>query len=242
MAIIKTKFGRTIVNFDDEKHRFWIGTGGEWIPSVTSFTGVVDKSTVLIGWAIKLMREFLLQKIRDGESINEYDVEEASQQHRKRKEEAADVGTQIHDIVSKWIKKQKYEIPDNEKVRNGFEAFLNFQKEHGYKWIDSEKIVYSAKHGYAGILDATAFDKNKKRVLVDFKSSNGIYPEYYLQTAGYQIAEEEQTKKKFDYRVIIKFGKENGSFQAVEIHDKTQDKKAFLAALELKKRIDTIKG
>jgi CRISPR/Cas system-associated exonuclease Cas4 (RecB family) len=229
------KLNKKTIYFDDEKHRFWDEEGNN-IPSVTSFTGIIDKSSALIGWAIKLTKQYLLSKIENGEQITIIDIEEATKEHRKAKEEAADIGTQIHEWIEKWIKGEKPEIPEDEKIGNVINAFLQFQKEYKVKWLETEKIVYSQKYNFAGILDAVGII-NKKLVIFDFKSSNGIYSEYAFQTAGYQIAYEEMTGKRIDHRIIVRFGKDTGDFEWRKFDENEKDKKAFIACLTLKNRL-----
>lgn len=241
--IIETKCYGEIIYFDEEKHKFWRMVDGEKIPieSVTKFTGIIDKSGALIGWAVKLFREFLTAKLEKGE-ITAEDIYEGSRQHTIKKKEAGDVGTQIHDLVEKWIKKQDIDLNNlPEQVVNGFQAFLKFQSENKFEWIESEKIVYSKKYNYAGILDAIAIDGEGKKVLVDFKSSNGLYPEYALQASGYQFAVEEMGEHNCDYKLLIRFGKEDGNFEAKKFNDDKEDKDGFLQALKLTRTMQRLK-
>lgn len=236
--IIETQVGETVVYFDDERHRFWRveDSAKIYIPGVTTLTGVIDKSAALIPWAVKLARLHLIAKIESGEQVTILDVEEACKQHTIRKKEAADIGTEIHSLVEKWIKQEEIDVPEDVRIRNGLDAFLKFQQEHKAKWIDSEKIIYSPTHDYAGILDAVA-EIAGDLVLVDFKSSNGIYPEMSFQTAAYQMAYEEMTGKQIKYRLIARFGKDNGEFELRRYEDNQKDKAAFLACLTLKNRM-----
>ena len=229
--------GREIIRFDDVRHRFY-GPKGEPLISVTKATSVVDKSGPLMYWAVNLARDYLLSRLKVG--ITEEDIITSSKQHRIFKRKAADVGTLIHQWVSDWILKKKPEMPTNEKVINGITAFLKFQKKNKIKWVESEKVIYSKKYKYAGILDAVGKSKGKL-LLIDFKSSNSIYPEMYFQVAGYQIAYEEETGKKIDKRMILRFGKDTGEFEAVELGDDKKDKKAFLACLQLRRRLTELK-
>lgn len=241
MPTIQTKIGKRTIFFDEAKHKF-TDENGKRLKSVTTFTGVINKSEILIAWAIKLARNYLTGKLDNGEQITVLDVEEACKQHRLKKEEAADIGSQIHDWIEKFLKEGKTKVPDaDERVINGIQAFLSFQSQHKFKWLESEKILYSSKYDYAGITDAIARDADGRMVLVDFKSSNGIYDEYGLQLAAYQIAYEEMTGKKIDYRLIIRFGKETGDFEFRRFEDNAKDKSAFLACVTLKNRLDEFK-
>ena len=238
-TIIKLYNDTETISFDENRHIFR-DSNGDYLISVTGATGIVDKSPALMGWAVKKAREYLLDNWSSGQKYSEPEIvailSEASKQHRIFKKQAADIGTEIHEWVSDWILGKKPEMPENEKVVNGITAFLRFQKEHEFKWLESERYVYSKKHNYAGILDAIAI-KDNELVLVDFKSSNGLYDEMRFQVAGYQIAYEEETKKKIDKRLIIRFGKEDGQFEAKELDEDAKDKKVFLACLATKKRL-----
>lgn len=231
---IKLYQGKTTIRFDDGRHIFY-GPKGEYLTSVTGVTGIIDKSGPLMYWAVNLSRDYLLGKIGKG-AITEEDILEASKQHRVFKKKAADIGTLIHEWCSNWILGKKPKMPEDEKVVNGITAFLKFQKEHKLKWLESERYIYSKKHNYAGILDAIA-KEGKNLVLVDFKSSNGIYDEMRYQVAGYQIAWEEEMDKKIDKRIIVRFGKEDGEFEIKELDEDDKDKRVFLACLDIKRRM-----
>jgi len=228
--------GKEKITFDENRHIFYDGKG-EKLLSVTAATGVIDKSGALMGWAVKMMGLYLLdQKLKGNKIITEDLINEAKREYRRLKTEAADIGTEIHKWVSDWILKKNPEMPDNEKVVNGIMAFLKFQREHKFKWIESERYIFSKKHKYAGILDSIAKEGNKL-ILVDFKSSNGIYDSMRFQVAGYQIAWEEETGEKIDERMILRFGKNDGEFEIRRLDNDAKDKKAFLNCLNLKKRL-----
>lgn len=238
---LKLYGGKVTIKFDDERHIFY-GEQGETLFSVTGATKVIDKSGALMGWTAKMMAEYMKAKWNDGMDRMAVEdlIERAKKEYRFLQKEAADIGTEIHKWIEQWIAGKNPEMPDNSKVVNGITAFLRFQKEHQFKWIESERIIYSKKHGYAGILDAIASSKDYGIILADFKSSNGIYTEMRFQVAGYQLAWEEETSKKIDKRMIIRFGKETGEFEVCELSEDTKDKKSFLAALELARRIKEV--
>lgn len=225
--------GKVKINFEEKRHIFK-DDKGNYLISVTGATGIIDKSRPLIYWAVGLARDYLFEKL--GKGITGNDILEATKQHTIFKKKAADIGTQIHEWVGDWIMGKKPEMPEDEKVVNGITAFLKFQKEHKIKWLESERVVYSKKHKFVGILDAIG-KMGKELVLVDFKSSKGIYPEMPIQVGGYQIAYEEETTKKIDKRIIVKFGKDTGEFEYKILEDDEKDKKTFLACLFIKKRL-----
>lgn len=235
--------------------------------SVTKATGVVDKSGALMGWAVKMMGLFLLaEKEKGNKIITEEMITKAKREYRRIRDEAADIGTEIHEWVSDWILGKKPEMPDNERVVNGITAFLEFQKQHKAKWIFSERIVYSRKHKFVGMCDGGSINDSTILSVDDFKSSKGIYNEMRFQVSGYHLALKEEIdyllsipfksiKKAEDRKLvkayikygglkqrrIIKFGKLTGDFEVKILDSEEKDRKAFVNCLNLSKRVDELK-
>jgi len=243
--MITKLYNNTIeLDFDEVKHRFAIN--GKSIISVTGATSVIDKSRPLIFWAVGLAKEHLMTNLQTliddtkGDKIATL-IEEAVKQHSIKKQKAADVGTQIHDWVEMFIKakskKDWPEIPKDPQVCNGVTAFLKWVDECEVKFISSEKIVYSKKHKYAGIMDAEAIIK-RKLCVIDFKSSKAIYPEMRFQVSAYQAAAEEESGKEYaGNKYLARFDKETGEFETHEFAEQDKDFEAFLAALTLRRRL-----
>lgn len=236
--------GEEIIRFDDAKHRFW-NKEGEPLVSVTGATGIIDKSGALMGWAIKMMGLHLEKNWRPDKIYTKDERDElialAKKEYRWIKKEAADIGTEIHEWASNWILGKEPAMPKNKKVLNGVKAFLKFQKENKVKWLESERVVYSRKHKYAGFLDAVG-RFGKDLVLVDFKSSKAFYDDMRFQVAGYDIAFTEESGKAFDRQLIARFGKEDGEFEIKELNLTDKDKEVFLACLAIKKRLKELKN
>ena len=156
----------------------------------------------------------------------------------KRKVAAADIGTEIHKWIEKWIGGKKPPFPEDERAKNGVIAFMKFIKENDkLKLTSSEQFIYSKKYDYAGIKD---WDAEEDGILVigDNKSSKGIYTEMRYQLAGYWNASEEESGKRYEKGIIAKFGKYDGEFEHLEISRKEykKDLKAFLGLLDTKRR------
>ncbi|UCC95925.1 MAG: hypothetical protein JSW40_04035 [Candidatus Omnitrophota bacterium] len=244
LKTIKLYQGKVVLQFDDETHRFFHEDGTPIKNSVSGITGVVDKSGPLMAWAVNMMGEYLienwsLKKVKT-ETAKIQLIFDAKKNYRWAKKEAMDIGTAIHEWIEQYIKGKKPALPEEERTRNGVLAFMGWVKEHKVKFLESEKIVYSRRYDYPGILDAIA-DIEKKRYVIDFKSSRGIYNEMRYQLAAYQLAYEEEMGKCIDGRIIVKLGKEDGDFEAREIDGYQQDKRAFLAALTIKQRENELK-
>ena len=127
-------------------------------------------------------------------------------------------------------------------MQNGVNAFLDFVNTHQVKFFESEKKVYSRKHGYTGTLDAEGIIDNQL-CIIDFKTSNGIYDEYRFQVAAYLEARKEETGNKYGAYWIARFGKETPDFETVRvpIKEHKDDLKAFLGALAIRRRLKALK-
>lgn len=206
--------GKIMVKFFPVSHQYWVN--GVRKTGVTSYLNIKDKSTALVSWATEIGADFLIEKLLKGQSITEKDILDASELHRVRKQEAADIGTIIHDWCEGYIKhklKDKAypnvpEFPEDKNAQIGINAFLDWEKEHGVTFISSERVVYSKKHDYIGKMDIEA-RVDRKLCLVDLKSSNGLYNTVRMQTAAYLKADEEERKGKvYKGRWAIRLAKE----------------------------------
>ena len=117
MIIAKLYDGTIELCFDENRHRFTIN-GNSVFPSVTGATGIIDKSRPLIYWAVGLAKDYLMGNLQvliddiKGDKIAAL-IEEAAKQHSIKKQAAADVGTQVHDWVERFIKaKSKKDWPE----------------------------------------------------------------------------------------------------------------------------------
>lgn len=241
-----TKLYKETIDLDFNEARHYFSVNGKPVISVTACTGVIDKSAPLIYWATGLSKDFLLSHLKElvkddkGDNIVKL-IEEAAIQHRIRKQAAADAGTEAHKWCELFIKaktkKDMPELPKDPKVYNAVTAFLKWVDEYEVKFVASEKHLYSKKYDYAGIMDAAAVIKRRTSV-VDFKTGKAIYPEMRLQVSAYQAADEEETGKEYSGdKWIVRFGKEDGEFEAKQFDSQAEDFKAFVAAMTLKKRL-----
>jgi hypothetical protein len=100
------------------------------------------------------------------------------------KDKSALHGSLVHETVQRAVAGEQFDIP--EEIRPAVEAFLVFNRERNIHFHPEfvERQVWSARHRYAGTVDALASIDGKFGVL-DIKTSTGFFPEYNLQTAAY---------------------------------------------------------
>ena len=151
-----------------------------------------------------------------------------------RSEDILSIGKIVHELIEKWLKKEKFTLPKNEIHLNCFNKFKKFWKKHKLKLMESEKILYSEK-GFAGTLDIVAKDNKGNLWLIDVKTSSGFFLTHIYQLHGYKLAYEEQTGKKINKMYIVRLPKSDDDFEAREFTYQKQHQNAFLGLLHCHK-------
>lgn len=198
--------GKINIKFFPDSHIYYVD--GKRVGSVTGAIGIIDKSRALVPWAVDLCGDFLFPHI--GKELTEDLIDQALEQHTIKKAAAANIGTEAHDWVEAFAKGQDPDMPENPNVLKAVTGFLQWVDENDVKFIEAEKLVYSKKHKYVGLLDATAtFGKGRKKFLIDYKVSNGLYPGVAYQTSAYLKADEEESGTEYEGRWAIRLSKES---------------------------------
>jgi len=235
--------GEVELLFNEGKHAYYVDS--QKIPSVTTILSVLNKPA-LIGWAANQATDFLMEEIKAGVAYDEVQLKTAfdmaRKAHARKRDKAGDIGTFVHQWINEYITGKEPATPINEEIKKAIEQFLKWEKEHDVKFLLSEEAIFSKDHQFAGTLDFIA-KIDGKLVLGDVKTSAAIWDEYWFQTAAYQLArEEEYPNEKYDYRGIIRIGKEGG-FEWKTSQEGTfeRDRDAFLACNILYKITNQIK-
>lgn len=206
--------GKCNVRFYPNSHKYTVN-GKPTSGSVTGIIGIKDKSGGLLPWAVALAVNFLRDKILAGNKLTEEDFIEAEEQHTIKKIEAANVGTEVHDWAENYIKfllkKKGYEkmpaMPKSKEAQIGVNAFLEWIEDNKVVFKSSERAVYSRKYDYIGKMDIEA-KVNGQLCLLDIKTSNDLRNDYYMQTAAYVRADEEESGREYEGRWLIRLAKE----------------------------------
>lgn len=179
---------------------------------VTTHIGVLDKPA-LIPWAVSVAVDFIrdhmdvLKETDDPDEILKMARAEAD----KQKDVAADIGKAIHTWIESHIKGEEPDMPEDPKVIQGVNSFLDWVNENKVTFLWSERVVYSKKHGYVGTADLgikIGINGHRgKKYLADIKTGNGIYAEVKQQTAAYEKALEEEGDK-YDGRWALRISKD----------------------------------
>lgn len=180
---------------------------------------------------------------------------------RERLEDAGMVGTIAHHHLEKLAKstlthdQTRLEellaiLPEDPRAENCVVAGVLWCVEHDIEWIYSERPVYSQKHNACGTLDNLAWASScgnplccptpfgrdgipRRRVQVDYKSSNMLRASYCKQTGLYTAAfEEEFPNEPIDDRFILRLDKENADFEAWHLEGRELQEQDFAAYLD----------
>lgn len=258
--------GEVKVDFTPGNHRYKVeGVKHDWLPSVTAVTGMLDKPALIpaaVKLTVKHLREWIERNDHKEESKDALVAlfEAAGERYRRDWDRAADIGSTVHAWnelygLSLINKLALPELPDEcePEVMLGIKAFTDWVAQVKPTFVAAEKIVCSRKYGYTGIIDSiqdidrgdykigsTIIRLHGGRYVVDYKTSKGIWPEAYIQTAGYQHAHQEESGETLAGRIILRLDKETGDVQVAAIEGKKafqRDFKTFTSLLAAKRQL-----
>ncbi len=133
-------------------------------------------------------------------------------------------GTEAPEIDSEWP----------EQVLQGISAFLEWFNANEVHFHATEGLVYSKKLKVVGTADAVA-SVNGEHVLIDYKTSKGVYSEHHYQAAGYlKMWNEEHKELQLTGAKILHFNKEDGNFDAIDVTNLKEAVSTFEALVATK--------
>lgn len=233
---------------DRWNRRWYIATladGTErWGINVTGVTDVLSKGP-LYQWGINTGVDAMAQQVgayasKGFISFDASALSDMTHSAKKRpdevRDEAADLGTRIHDYIEAVLTGRELPplTPDMEPSVN---AFWAWKAECGLELRVSERMLFSLTHNYGGTLDAIGYKPDGTKVILDWKSSNGIYESMALQTAAYWYADGEMTGEWAAEIYIARFPKVakegEAPFEVKQVTGKETAFNAFLNCLHL---------
>lgn len=205
---------------------------GTRVPGTTTIIGRFKESAALIGWAYKQGKQGLdLYKSRD---------------------DAAEAGTLAHDLVEQFL--QDRETPPamspgvEEDIANwawrGYEAFQRWEQHNQFSYVGTEMHLVSEKFRFGGTPDAVARTPEGELVMLDWKTSNGLYLDHVIQVAAYGLLVHECRPEWGEIRRydILRFDKRDASFHHHSWHaDSDTIQKAIRAFKRMRPLYDDVK-
>jgi len=185
---------------------------------VTTILGALSKDA-LIPWAVGQTLDACREKIKPGIAYSADELHQTFEwakdaQHRT-KTLAAEYGTVAHEIVERVL--HTGEEPDLSgyplEVVNCVQLWLEWWRGQDLRVVDVERYVAHIDLGYGGTVDFLAARPDGTSVLIDWKTSKSIYPEYHLQVVAYAGALSAMGLGMPQEAYILRIGKEDAAFQ-----------------------------
>lgn len=211
-------------------HTQYKNSEGIVVPSVTTIIGnnLGWNKNALIGWARKMAMQ----------GIDPYAV----------RDEAGSIGTLAHMLIEYHLHQSlghegwevdfldEYSKKDQERAQVGFEAFLEWEKLVDLEPLRMEERLVSEWHQFGGTIDLQA-NVNGKFSLVDFKTSNGLWPDHVIQLSAYEklMVESGELGKPPEDIYILHLPKEDGGFTPKPFYDLSDHWQVFLNLLNIER-------
>ena len=167
-------------------------------PSVTTCLSVLDKSQTLMRWAGKEAARYMADQVEqanakpDRELLEQW-IKAAVKAADKEKEEAGKAGTAAHLSVQLALLGTK--VADDD-YKNAVEAALQYLDIYKLNPLAAEVVTFHPKFHSPGSIDLVAETEAGNLVIVDWKRSKALYPEYRYQVAAYAGNVEAMTGKE----------------------------------------------
>ncbi len=129
--------------------------------------------------------------------------------YRETRDKAGDIGTLVHAAIEANLSGAPLPVLDSI-PHKAYRAFLRWQGQNKIKIIKQEIQLVSEEYRYGGTLDAVGIVEGK-HILLDWKTSKGIYKNYLLQLAAYtRLWNENYPDKEIADAWLVRFSKSDG--------------------------------
>ena len=164
--------------------------------------------------------------------------------YKNEQTKATGTGTLAHELIH--LHTVEGEPTHDHSNKDAFLAYQNGMKwwnDQNLKIISAEEQLISEFYNYGGTYDALAQRKNKKLVLIDYKTNKKLYSDVIIQCGAYVNLLHEAKGLWIDEVIILHVSKETGMFKPVhlsrrEIEEGWEIFKKFLILHEDKKKLD----
>jgi CRISPR/Cas system-associated exonuclease Cas4 (RecB family) len=199
---------------------------GKRVSSVTTIIGnnLGWNFYPLLNWNLKLVREGLDPK--------------------EELRSAGRIGTLAHYMIEQFTiggrvqNLEIYSALEISQAKKSYYNYLNFKNDYKPEILHSELKMVSEKYKFGGTCDAVAkvkIGKNKKLMILDWKSSNSIHSEHKIQIAAYAKMYEENSGKRIKGALIVRLDKDKKEYEVehLKIKDLNWGWKVFKLILKL---------
>lgn len=203
-------------------HTVYKNAAGKRVPGVTTVLGLLNKPA-LLKWAWQLGKDGL--------------------EMERTRQAAADIGTVAHALCEAHLRGMELDrsniAPDMiDKAETSFLRFLDWWDKEGLEVIHSELEMVSESMQVGGTLDILAKRADGRLVVIDLKTSKGIYDEMLVQAATYSAMYEECHGAPVSDVFIVRIGKELADDLEVRpVAQRAERVAAFAALAEARRQL-----
>lgn len=179
------------LKFSEKAHRYWCD--GKPIPGVTTLIGKGVPKPAIPYWAARTVAEYVADQPENVEALRETGRDAMVAALKgvpwTKRDEAAVRGTAVHALAERVIHGEAVEVPDH--LAGYVEGYVRFLDEFDVSPVLTEKSIANREHWYAGRFDSIVRipSLGDRNIMVDLKTSSGVYGETSLQNAAYSAAE-----------------------------------------------------
>lgn len=154
---------------------------GEQVPSVTTISGLIDKSAYLVPWSAKLAAYWAADHISELTGLTDPDAIAAAIQTGADKERSAgrDLGSLAHNTIEAICRGQQIAIPPE--VEHHLKGWNEWMERYVRKMVFLEETVWSHRFKYAGTFDCIVEFHDGRIMLVDYKTGSKVHADAALQ-------------------------------------------------------------
>jgi len=211
--LIKSEKNGHILEHDEESHVYILDN-----KPLTGVTTIISqgypKSQRIVDWQIKQGADWAIKQVGKLELADI--LKQAPTAYRVELDEAADIGTAVHDLCFNYVSTGKCDVgqhklhPNYDIIVRCFEQFVEWNNTVSDEIVALEELVCSPSLMFAGRFDRLS---NRKGVITlsDYKTSSSFYITQFIQMAAYAIAIEEWMGIEVEDIEIVRFDKKSGT-------------------------------
>ena len=208
--------GDDTYNFDEVQHAHMLN--GKPLKGNTTLIDLTLAKPAITPWAVKTTIDWIknnctVSPIGGGYLVSDSDLENAKKEYTKKKTDAGDWGSRVHNACEIWCKTGI--LPsESEDIYKSVSNFVTFIENNGFRVLDTERPVWSKEWWMGGIFDLV-LEKDGKVYIADIKTSSGIYDSHFIQMGGYYkcLVERDWVKNygvsDFTGAIVINLKKDN---------------------------------
>lgn len=213
--------GQKIVKLEKlRSHQKYILKDGTQVPGASTIAKIGDDGSSLIHWA--------------------WDLGNRGIDYRKMRDQAADIGTIAHFLIECFLHNHEADLSefsaaDIERATTAYNNFRQWWDDEGLTILEPEVQLVSEQWLFGGTIDAPSIDKDGKIVLLDWKTSKGIWPSHKFQLAAYEkLWNENRPDQKVQRRGVVRIGKDRADdFEVGWMFSAEPEWRVFKARLDL---------